>query len=228
VDFELRRLVEESVAPLGVEARRRGIGVICSVDPKAPRILHADSQRIRQVLINLAANAAKFTREGSVAVSVMYVARAEGAALEFTVCDTGVGIPLEKQHLIFQPFSQADGSTTRQFGGTGLGLAICVRLVELLGGRIWFESRPGEGSTFCFTAPVEPARGEVVEARQDGRAGLIQGLRILVAEDNVVNQKVTLGMLANEMCDVKIAINGRQAVEELACGEFDLVLISVR
>ncbi|GIX47037.1 MAG: hypothetical protein KatS3mg131_1248 [Candidatus Tectimicrobiota bacterium] len=156
VDFRLRDTVSDTLRTLAVRAQEKGLALAYQVAADVPDALLGDPGRLRQILVNLVGNAIKFTDQGEVVVSVRHAAAeaAEDGActLHFSVRDTGIGIAPDKQRLIFEPFRQADSSTTRAYGGTGLGLAICKRLVQLMGGRIWVESRPGEGSTFHFTA----------------------------------------------------------------------------
>ena len=154
VDFRLRSLLEETCKPFWVSARIKGLNFRWDVDSGAPEILAGDAGRLAQVLVNLVGNAIKFTEQGEVTlhVSLERSSRDASAILHFLVRDTGIGIAPEKQDMIFQPFTQADGSTTRKYGGTGLGLTICARLVEMMEGRIWVESGPESGSVFHFTA----------------------------------------------------------------------------
>src|SRR5262249_45747574 len=150
--------VETSVHTLCGAAQQKHLELTCKLDPNVPETMTGDELRIRQVLLNLIGNAIKFTEEGSVSVTVMMEPGTDKKLnAHFMVRDTGVGIPLEKQKVIFEPFRQADGSTTRRHGGTGLGLAISTGLVKIMGGRIWVESSPGHGAAFHFTAPLSPA-----------------------------------------------------------------------
>jgi CheY-like chemotaxis protein len=181
-----------------------------------------DPGRVRQVLLNLIGNSLKFTEAGSVTAR----ASAVGAGLQFEVIDTGIGIPVEKQKQIFEAFSQVDGSITRRFGGTGLGLTICSRLVERMAGTISVRSAPGEGSTFSFTVTAAHAEG-VAPARTPGRTPETRPLIILVAEDNVVNQTVVVRMLERAGHSVRIASNGKEAVEMCSLARFDLILMDV-
>jgi two-component system sensor histidine kinase/response regulator len=151
VPFDLRDCVNESIGLVAEAAGRKGLEVARFVEDDVPAELLGDPARLRQVLINLLANAVKFTEQGEVVVRVL---REHAGAVRFSVHDTGIGIPADQLPLIFREFHQADASTTRLYGGTGLGLAICQRLVELMGGRIWAESSPGEGSVFSFTVPL--------------------------------------------------------------------------
>jgi CheY-like chemotaxis protein len=196
--------------------------------------------RLRQVLLNLTGNAVKFTPRGSVTVSIGIApagvpAPAAGEVV-FSVADTGIGIPEQKQQLLFQKFSQGDSSTTRRFGGTGLGLAIAKHLVELMGGRIGVHSVPGAGSTFWFTlsaakspagAPV--ATGVGLTASSAGKPGRTwPGVQVLVADDNEINQIVVEEMLARLGCAVTMVDSGAAVLERLAGGSFDLLLMDCR
>ncbi|MEK7405088.1 MAG: ATP-binding protein [Acidobacteriota bacterium] len=165
VEFNVHQDMEDAVKALAQEAERKGLKLACHVQPEVPRVLVGDPVRLRQVVTNLVGNALKFTGEGEVEVRVKLARQTEGGVdLDFSVRDTGAGIPAEKQARIFEAFTQADGSTTREFGGAGLGLTISAGLVARMGGRIWVESEPGRGSTFQFTARFglpEPVRAEL-------------------------------------------------------------------
>jgi HPt (histidine-containing phosphotransfer) domain-containing protein len=153
VSFRLRDTLDDMVATLAVRAQQKGIELICDVSANVPGVLVGDPGRLRQILLNLIGNAIKFTQTGEIVVRVSVASEKDSAAqLLFSVRDTGVGIPLEKLGTIFQPFEQADGTITRRYGGTGLGLAIATQLAELMGGALSVESKPGEGSTFSFSA----------------------------------------------------------------------------
>ena len=153
ISFQLRESIDETLKTLSLRAGQKGLTLSCSVDPKVPEALVGDPGRLRQILINLVGNAIKFTSHGRVDIRVAAEAQTvESAILHFSVTDTGIGIAAEKQQVIFEAFSQADGSTTRRYGGTGLGLTISSKLVGMMGGHIWVESQPGAGSTFHFTA----------------------------------------------------------------------------
>jgi protein-histidine pros-kinase len=167
IPFDVRKVVSETAKVLAVQARQKGLLFTCEIDPSVPEELGGDPGRLRQVLINLLGNAVKFTHSGGIEVRVSVESRAgENTCLRFAVIDTGIGIAADKQSVIFQPFSQADGSMTRRYGGTGLGLTISARLVELMQGRIWVTSEPGKGSAFYFTAGFG--------IPQHGQAGLQQ------------------------------------------------------
>jgi CheY-like chemotaxis protein len=216
-----------------------------------------DALRLKQVLTNLAGNALKFTHRGRISIAVREEARHQGTTtLRFSVTDTGIGIAADKHAHVFEAFSQADGSTTRRFGGTGLGLAISSRLVALMHGRIGLESAPGAGSTFHFTvrldipAPLEAVGSQPHAGVADRLAtdipgatnpacterpriaavtpGPVRRLRVLVAEDNVINQRVARGLLTARGHDVTVVSNGLKVLEALAGGSFDLVLMDVQ
>ena len=151
IPFELRESLGETMKTLGIRAHEKGLELVFDVRPEVPEVLLGDPGRIRQILINLVGNAIKFTERGEIVVSVDEQSEeSDVARLHFAVRDTGVGVPAEKQGKIFEAFSQADGTMARKYGGTGLGLTICSRLAELMEGRVWMESEPGQGSTFHF------------------------------------------------------------------------------
>jgi hypothetical protein len=203
-----------------------------------------DPDRLRQVLLNLAGNALKFTAHGGVWIVVGVESVTTGSILlRFAVRDTGIGIPVEKREIIFEAFRQADGSTTRKYGGTGLGLAICSQLVRMMGGSIRVESEVGSGSTFHFTARFsmaapspQPAPPDPVGLRKmleavgesDGESPPRQVLRILLAEDNPVNQRVAARLLEKRGHQVALAANGREALAWLDRERFDLILMDVQ
>ena len=164
VEFELRETVGDTAKAIAIRAAEKGLELACDVSPDAPELLLGDAGRLRQVLLNVLANAVKFTNDGEVVLRVSVENAADPhVQLHFSVSDTGIGIPLEKQEQIFRAFIQADSSTTRRYGGTGLGLAIALRLVELMGGRMWVESEVGRGSTFHFTAVFERPEAPAID-----------------------------------------------------------------
>src|SRR5258708_36312148 len=153
IPFSVRDQLAGLLKPLGLRAEQKDLEVVCHVLPDVPNVAVGDPGRMRQVLVNLVGNAIKFTERGQILVQVQVESKTSAeTVLHYFVSDSGIGIPDDKQQAIFEPFKQADGSTTRRFGGTGLGLTISSTLVELMGGRIWLESAPHEGSTFHFTA----------------------------------------------------------------------------
>jgi CheY-like chemotaxis protein/anti-sigma regulatory factor (Ser/Thr protein kinase) len=206
-------------------ALRKHIELDWQVPPGTPEFWLADALRLRQILSNLVGNAVKFTERGSITVA----AAAEcGPALRLTVRDTGIGIAKEQQEEIFKPFRQADGSISRKYGGTGLGLAISRRLVDLMQGRLWVESRPGEGSVFHVIAPAMPCAAPQRAESQPGAAPRIRALRILLAEDNPVNQRVAAALLGKRGHEVVIARHGAEALDRMAAEPFDVVLMDVQ
>jgi signal transduction histidine kinase/ActR/RegA family two-component response regulator len=226
-EFDVHTLIREAFALASNLSGPKRLDLTCTVDPALPQALVGDSTRLRQVLTNLLGNAVKFTSRGSVNLEVRVLkAHESGCDLRFQVDDTGIGIAPEHQSLLFQPFSQAEISTTRRFGGTGLGLSLSKQLIELMDGRIGFTSRPGLGSSFWFEvwlASASPARGD----RHDDSAGQTAplGLKVLVVEDNKVNQYVTVAQLRKLGCAAEVAENGRLALEALADHQFDLILM---
>jgi CheY-like chemotaxis protein len=211
--------------------------------------MKGDPGRLRQVLINLLGNAIKFTQQGSVTLAlVMGEELDDRCEIEFAVRDTGIGIPLEKQQLIFEAFSQVDGSTTRQFGGTGLGLTICRRLVILMQGDLQVQSEPGKGSTFRFSVPLRHAAlqlpadiADIADTVETAPAAVLamaaptaheegdgNGLRILLAEDNPVNQRLALRLLEKMGHRITLVDNGLDATVRAMQGVFDLVLMDVQ
>lgn len=228
-------IVNEAVRTLAVAARQKGLELTCSFNGVIPERLLGDPLRLRQVLLNLLGNAVKFTEHGGVEAHVGVEKRtASEVALRFSVRDTGIGIPPEKINTVFDSFRQADGSTTRKYGGTGLGLAISSRLVELMGGRILVESEPGRGSMFHFTLPMPVVRIDPAAPPDPRQIRIPQPLSasrplsILMAEDNVVNQKVALRILQKQGHRVVLAATGREALEKAAGQTFDVILMDVQ
>jgi signal transduction histidine kinase/ActR/RegA family two-component response regulator len=231
VPVDVRRLVGDAVKSFYSQAIARKIELRAKIDPAVPAAVESDPLRLRQVLVNLIGNAIKFTHEGSVTICVsreIDLPAPDSILLRFDVCDTGIGIPFDKQSNIFEAFAQADASTTRRYGGTGLGLAIAARILNLLGGRIWLESEPGKGSTFSFNVPVR----EGVAAGHDDTASqpvthAARPLRVLLAEDNPVNQIVAVKMLESWGHSAVIAPDGMAAIREYESARFDVVLMDV-
>ena len=194
VGIDLRSVIEETVKTMALRAHQKGLELLCRIDPSMPEVVQADPFRLRQVLVNLVGNAIKFTDCGHVLVDVQLSALTVGAAqIRVVVSDTGIGIPFEKQKLIFDEFSQVDGSTTRRYGGTGLGLTISQRLVRMMGGSLDVSSKPGEGSSFSFTleAPLRPSEAGIWRASaEQEQLESLQGLRVLVVDDNAINCRI--------------------------------------
>ena len=223
--FSISDMLADAMELLAPHAHEKGLELAYGLNPDVPDALLGDPLRLRQVIMNLANNAIKFTEQGEVVVEtnvesqVVVEAKvdsqdAEQVSLHFSVKDTGIGIPTEKQRSIFFAFSQADGSTTRRFGGTGLGLAVCSRLVELMGGRIWVESEIGLGSTFHFTAKFGLGEAAAVRPRKSELATL-GGLRVLVVDDNATNRSILEAMLTNWNMSPVLAESGQVALTVL-------------
>jgi PAS domain S-box-containing protein len=237
VPFTLAHALDEVVKPLAIRAREKGITLASAIGADVPSRIVGDPVRLKQIVTNIVSNAVKFTEQGSVALDVTADRRAGGVMLHLLVTDTGIGIPAEKQAAIFEPFRQVDGSMTRRFGGTGLGLAIASTLVELMGGRIQVDSAPGRGTTFHVTIPTAAAADNVqtesavsaaVAASARRAAAPARRARILVAEDNIVNQRVAAALLTKRGHTVTVVNNGREAVDALKRERFDLVLMDVQ
>ncbi len=230
VTFRLDELLETTFEMMRLQAEQKGLQLRLQKVPGLPELLLGDPGRLRQVLVNLLGNGIKFTEQGQVSCSVNLAEQQEGrCTLAFEVCDTGIGIPCQAQELLFKPFSQADSSTTRRFGGTGLGLAICRRLVELMGGTITVTSHEGEGSCFRFT--VQLAQGNPAQSPPPMEEAVLTvggRFRILVAEDNQVNQQVALHLLSKLGCSADAVGNGLEALEALRRIRYDLVLMDLQ
>ena len=229
--FGIGECVGDCLRCFELELRNKGVKCVLEIDPLLPSKMVGDSARLRQVLMNLISNSVKFTHHGVVTVSAHQIEAAEKHALvEFRVTDTGIGISPEKKALIFEPFRQADGSNTRQYGGSGLGLAISNRLVELLGGKLEVETKQEHGSSFFFTLPLDWFNNDHEPAAPSHQKMDLLGppLRILLAEDNFVNQKIVQGLLEKSGHRVEVAANGAIALERLSQDAFDLVLMDVQ
>ena len=247
--FDLVATVQDVVGLFREPSRRKGLSLECQIDPELPAVWRGDGVRLRQILMNLVSNAMKFTERGGILIHVERLEdRQEKVLFKMTVCDTGIGIPLEAQQKIFDPFAQVDGSMTRRYGGTGLGLAIVQRLVSLMGGDVGLTSIPGNGSTFWFTVCLEKVSAsdrtcleskqaddrstpDVVINRSHDRSPGVRSsdprsrARILLAEDNSTNQEVFLSML--EFCgeSADTVGTGREAIQALEQHQYDLVLM---
>ncbi|SPE39085.1 conserved hypothetical protein [Candidatus Sulfopaludibacter sp. SbA3] len=226
--FSLRECVEGAVKTLFATALQKGLHLGCEISPEIPDAVAGDVVRLRQVLLNLVGNAVKFTDAGSVRVGVaVEPCRHRGLVVQFSVRDTGIGIPAAAQKVIFEPFRQADGSTTRKYGGTGLGLAISSRLVEMMGGRIWVDSEEGRGSVFHFTLPLRCGKSAPFRAENSDK---VEGspVSILVAEDDAVSQDLVSALLRQEGHTVTVANNGFEALATLGRQSFDVILMDIQ
>jgi TMAO reductase system sensor TorS len=233
VSFDLHRVLDDSINLFAQKARAKGVEISSVIHPDVPMMLRGDPIRLRQIITNLVGNAVKFTERGEIVVRVELKSSSEtNVTLHFSVTDTGVGIAEEAQRSLFQPFVQADGSTTRKYGGTGLGLAICKQLAELMGGTIGVNSVLGSGSTFWFSAVFERDTDHASTQQDNDRASELRparrlpaGLRVLLVEDNAVNVKVATRMLEKLGCTPDIAPNGRKAVEAATQKRYDIILM---
>ena len=240
--FRLDEVLEDVGSVLAVQADGKGISFVVSVGDDVPRSLIGDPLRLGQVLTNLIGNAIKFTEKGGVTLKAQLATRADAeASLRFVVEDTGIGITAPQLAKIFEPFTQADGSTTRRFGGTGLGLTICRQVVEAMGGRLEATSVPGSGSTFAFASAFRVSAADVSSAgrgRADGHGESflstsplrLRGARVLLVEDNAINQQVARELLEAAGVAISIADNGRAAVDVVAAsgGALDAVLMDLQ
>jgi len=230
-DFNVRALVEGVVSLLFARAQEKGLSLTVMAKPDLPERLMGDSTRLRQILLNLLGNAVKFTEYGEISVSleVLAMGNPERVWLELSVQDSGIGIPKDILPRLFRPFAQADTSISRRFGGTGLGLAISRRLANLMGGDIAVQSRLGEGSRFTLGVPlglVHSPSQPLAELRQPDHSG--PPLKVLLAEDNPVNQKVASAILRKFGHAVTVVADGYEAVEAVRKGDWDLVLMDVQ
>ena len=242
IEFNLPNIVQSVCKGLSVLARNKDLELTWHIDSKVPESLEGDPVRLRQVLVNLINNAIKFTHKGKIETNIQvssFLSDGE-CQLRCSVADSGIGIPKDKQEIIFNVFTQADDSTTRRYGGTGLGLAISKRLVEMMKGRIWVESEECQGSTFYFTANFKfkkksPVVVDIsnqeetasVESRESSLKDL-RSLRILLAEDNLVNQKIVVKILEKQGWRVHTALNGQEVLDSLNKESFDLVLMDAQ
>jgi two-component system sensor histidine kinase/response regulator len=214
VDFCLRDSLGDALTTLALRASQKGLELACHIAPEVPDALRGDPGRLRQIIVNLVGNAIKFTAQGEVVVSVGTGGPPgpAGTELHFSVRDTGIGIPADKQKVIFEAFAQADSSTTRKYGGTGLGLAISSRLIEKMGGRIWVESTPGQGSTFHFTAHFQPAEAPA-EKVAPLEPAQVRGRRVLVVDDNATNRRILEELLIQWQLQPLVVDSGAAALE---------------
>ncbi|HEX4603367.1 MAG TPA: response regulator, partial [Candidatus Angelobacter sp.] len=209
--FPLHRMIADAMKGLSLRAHQKGLELAFELEPDVPEYLIGDPGRLRQIIVNLTGNGIKFTDHGEVVLTVSREQKAEGLTLHFAIRDSGIGIPADKLSKIFVAFEQADNSTTRHYGGTGLGLSISTRLVELMKGRIWVESKVGVGSVFHFTAKFEPSR-ETMETQVTASPEELRGTRVLVVDDNATNRCILVKMLTAWGMKVDLAENGPDAL----------------
>ena len=230
LEFNPIEMVEQALRTVATSAHKKGLELLCRVEPDVPAAVVGDSMRVRRVLLNLVGNAIKFTHGGEVSVRVSGAGLENaGDGLEFTVADTGIGIPQEKQQLIFESFMQADGSMTRKYGGTGLGLAISSKLIQLMGGRLWVESQPGLGSSFHFTLPMSAASPGKAAAEDTS----LRGIRVLAVDDNESSRTVLEELLTRWGMEVECVSSGRAALDLLQVRQesglpYDLALLDAQ
>jgi len=238
INFNLYHTIESSMDLVRFSAKEKNIKLKVSYQDNLPEEVYGDSLRVSQILINLLNNAVKFTSKGEVGLYIGYLSN---NTFRFEVKDTGIGLKEQEQKRLFKAFSQADGSTTRNFGGTGLGLVISKELVELMEGRIWVESIYGVGSSFIFELKMEEVKrnlclDELIEERgfqtnadsgfED--MGLLQGVKILLADDNMINQEIICGLLENSQVEIDLASNGEEAVDKFRSKRYDIILMDIQ
>jgi two-component system sensor histidine kinase/response regulator len=233
IPINIKNLFNKIIDLVKYDATKKGVGLSINIAPKLLiYTLLGDPQRLKQVLLNLCSNAIKFSHQGCIKLNVeIALQESEAITLRFSVQDQGIGIAPAQQEKLFKPFSQADASTTRNFGGTGLGLSICKGLVEKMGGHIWLESEAGIGSTFYFTArlPLNDRAAPVVdEPQSEASLPHWEGKRVLLVEDNEFNQQIASEMLSEFGLKVELAENGLQAIQKIETETFDLVLMDIQ
>ena len=207
--------MEATLKTLALRAHEKGLELLCEIASEVPEAVNGDSSRLRQIVVNIVGNAIKFTDQGEVALRVsMAGEEGEDRIVRFCVSDTGIGIPVEKQNLIFDPFAQADTSTTRKYGGTGLGLTISARLVAMMGGRIWVHSQPEKGSQFYFTTKLKSSEMKA-EIGTIAPPEILRGVKVLIVDDNRTNQRIVQGMLNRWEMQSTVVGGGEAALEEL-------------
>ncbi|MCW2276814.1 ATP-binding protein [Heliophilum fasciatum] len=234
MDYELPVLIHSVRSLIKPNAEKKALTFEVWVDPLLPQIVHGDPTRLRQVLLNLLSNAVKFTMTGFVRLQVRFAGPADPPeALLFEVSDSGIGIPIEHQQLIFLPFAQAEHSTTRRFGGTGLGLSICKQLVTRMGGQIGFQSQPNQGSTFWFTLPITNLKSQAMQAAAENRCHSQRKLTIshpprhpvLIVDDSLINERLFRAQMKQLGVPIQIAHHGQEALYAVAQNQYSLVLM---
>jgi len=215
IDFDLRETLEGTLKTLALRADEKGLELLCEIAPEVPEVVRGDSGRLRQIIVNLIGNAIKFTHAGEVTLKVFLEKEAHSQIVHFVVSDTGIGIPVEKQRAIFDPFTQADSSTTRKYGGTGLGLSISTRLVGIMGGRIWVKSEVGKGTEFHFTTQLGIGEARAIEIGTMAPPEVLRGVRVLIVDDNRTNQRILEGMLKRWEMKTATVGGGEEALAQL-------------
>jgi two-component system sensor histidine kinase/response regulator len=236
IDFNLRTLVEDAAQTMAIRAHDKGVEMACLIHPDLPIYLRGDPVRIRQILDNLIGNAIKFTHHGEIIVNADSFGgsgKDDHVSIRFTIKDTGIGIPQDRQNLIFNRFTQADGSTTRVYGGTGLGLTICKQLAEAMGGKIGMESTPGVGSSFWFEITLEKQVGGKNDVDTSIRPGPVNKTHILIADDNHTNRTILLKLVASLGYRTEAVASGAQTLEALlkayrANDPYNLILLDMQ
>jgi signal transduction histidine kinase/CheY-like chemotaxis protein len=214
VDFQLEDTLDNISTLVGIKTQEKGLELLFKADPSVPTALVGDPLRLGQILINLSNNAVKFTDAGEIVVSTELVKKDDAhATLKFSVRDTGIGMTADQSARLFQPFAQADSSTTRKYGGTGLGLTISKRLAEMMGGEIWVESNPGQGSTFSFTANFGLGKEKAKKRFKPSRD--LRGMKVLVVDDNATSRSILQEMLESFSFEVSVAASGQEGLTEL-------------
>jgi PAS domain S-box-containing protein len=231
IDFSLNAVLNNLSNLIGYKAAEQELGLYIDIPANVPDVLKGDPLRLGQVLINLGNNAVKFTRRGAISVSVELEEKAgRQVTLHFCVSDTGIGMTQEQQKSLFHLFSQADSSTARQYGGTGLGLSICKKIIEMMGGKIWAKSELGQGSCFHFVLPLEIGDAASLAPKESANVpnfDRLRGAKILLVEDNEINQELASILLRRRNIEVTVASNGDEALQALAAGCFDGVLMDI-
>jgi CheY-like chemotaxis protein len=234
VDFDISELIENVIHVVEVKANEKDLKIVVDYDKNIGKHFNGDSLRLWQILVNLLGNAVKFADSGEVGISIKKVSKDR---FMFEVHDTGIGLSEEEQSKLFKSFSQADGSITRKYGGTGLGLSISKQLVELLGGKIWVESREGIGSKFIFEIDLEEKERDLFSNKKELMQyplsidiQTLAGSNILLAEDNAINQEIFLGILEHSGINIDIANNGKEAIEkyDLNPHKYELILMDLQ
>ncbi len=229
--FNLGAVIDMAISPVRLLAIEKNLELSWSMAENVPAWLIGDPDRLRQIILNIVKNAIKFTSEGSITIGVeTEPSPEENISLKFSIRDTGIGIPEDKQNMIFEPFLQINSSAPQNYGGVGLGLAISKQLIEMMGGRIWLRSQPGKGSEFYFTVMFEISHEQTLKAEisRDTFSASVSPLKILVAEDDPISHRVAAELLKRENHEVTVVCNGKAAVEAALAGKFDLILMDIQ